>query len=125
MMSCRLQDVVNTALFKIVSNGNQEIVIDLTNFFLGGKNVNNLDKVDAVAILNGDDAGLQFVKNGSHIPSRDIEVQYDKEGSVDVHILQVCTKLLCVQFKITSKTSILDYARFLIFSFVIIYNYFI
>lgn len=80
---------MNTALFKIVSNGNHDVIVDLTNFFLGGKNVQNLDTVDAVAILNGDNAGLQFVKNASLVPSRNIEVQYDKEGATGVNVIQV------------------------------------
>ena len=88
----RLQDAVNSALFKIVSFGKQEVIIDLTNFFLGGKDIEHLDRVNAIAILDGNNAGLQFVKNGSEVPSKDIEVQYDKEGANDVHVIQVIGK---------------------------------
>ena len=96
---CRLQDVVNSALFKIVSLGKQEVIIDLTNFFLGGKDIEHLDRVNAIAILDGNDAGLQFVKNGSAMPSKDIEVQYDKEGASDVHVIQVIEYLKVLNWK--------------------------
>ena len=92
LLPCRLQDLVNSALFKIVSPGNQEVVIDLANFLIGGKNIQNADRVEAIIVLNGDDAGLQFVRNGTKIPARGIEVEYDKEGSTDVQVSQVKIK---------------------------------
>lgn len=78
----------------VLSPDNQEIIFDLNNFFLGGKNIENITKVEALATLSGDNAGLQFVKNTTEEgSSRNLNIQYDKEGALYVHALQVIIRV--------------------------------
>ena len=85
----RLQNVISTAVFNIIIEGNNpEVILDFGNLYIGGKYIGDGESVEVVVNIR-DDSGLLFVRNGTIATSPDIKIEYDKDGSTDVNVIQV------------------------------------
>ena len=56
--------------------------------YIGGKYIGDGDSVEVVVNIR-DDSGILFVRNGTIATSPDIKIEYDKNGSTDVNVIQV------------------------------------